>query len=265
MNGETQLLKQLAWLANEEDAGSTAGPSDRWDSLAHGRLSHEEISKLEREAQSSPDARDSFDAFSPLGADFQQRIARHVKAQAPEATHYGQDGVQVSPSWGRPLLALAASALLVLGLLWVVWPWSKQARSLPSYSATWPSGVRSERVEEPTSTQSFFEEGSRFDLLLRPKTDVWPVEAVFFSSQGHGWQPWPVAPEVSDGGAVRVSGEIGTDLQLPAGSSSLMAAVGRPGRIPSPEEIASLMGTNSEIQTATWAAWIRHVTLSGED
>jgi RNA polymerase sigma factor (sigma-70 family) len=58
---------------------------ERWDRLAAGTLSAEEEEELRALADSSPEAREAYKAFKPLGADFQARVVSAINAQSRNA------------------------------------------------------------------------------------------------------------------------------------------------------------------------------------
>ena len=84
------LLKELGNLARREEEAEKARLDERWDRLAAGTLTAEEEAELKALADSSPEAREAYAAFHPLGADFQARVVsainseRASEAPAPE-------------------------------------------------------------------------------------------------------------------------------------------------------------------------------------
>ena len=86
---EDRLSRELGDLARQEDEAERARFDERWDRLAAGTLTAEEEAELKTLAGSSPEAQEAYEAFRPLGADFQ---ARMVSAAAAELVN-----VQPSP------------------------------------------------------------------------------------------------------------------------------------------------------------------------
>jgi RNA polymerase sigma-70 factor (ECF subfamily) len=74
------ILSELGALARQEGEGES--PLDeRWDRLAAGTLTAEEDTELRALAASSPEAREAYEAFRPLGAAFQARVVSAINAE----------------------------------------------------------------------------------------------------------------------------------------------------------------------------------------
>jgi RNA polymerase sigma factor (sigma-70 family) len=74
------ILSELGALARQEGEGES--PLDeRWDRLAAGTLTAEEDAELRALATSSPEAREAYEAFRPLGAAFQARVVSAINAE----------------------------------------------------------------------------------------------------------------------------------------------------------------------------------------
>jgi RNA polymerase sigma-70 factor (ECF subfamily) len=79
MNNDS-ILSELGALARREREAES--PLDeRWDRLAAGTLTAEEDAELRALAASSAEAREAYEAFRPLGADFQARVVRAINAE----------------------------------------------------------------------------------------------------------------------------------------------------------------------------------------
>ena len=76
-----RLLKELGDLARQQDEAERARFDERWDRLAAGTLTAEEEAELKALAEASPEDREAYEAFRPLGADFQARsgVARSAE------------------------------------------------------------------------------------------------------------------------------------------------------------------------------------------
>src|SRR5947199_7226982 len=81
MNMEDQLLKELGALARREEEAERSRLDERWDRLAAGTLTSEEDAELKALAASSPEAREAYEAFRPLGADFQARVVSAINSE----------------------------------------------------------------------------------------------------------------------------------------------------------------------------------------
>src|SRR5581483_237467 len=75
-----QLLGELGGLARQEREAEKARLDERWDRLAAGTLTPEEEAELKALAANSPEARETYEAFRPLGADFQARVVSAINA-----------------------------------------------------------------------------------------------------------------------------------------------------------------------------------------
>src|SRR5687768_15946406 len=81
---EERLLRELGHLAKEEERTERARLDERWDRLAAGTLSAEEEAELLALAETSPEAREAWEAFRPLGPEFQARVVEKIAAELPE-------------------------------------------------------------------------------------------------------------------------------------------------------------------------------------
>ena len=74
-------MRDLGHLAREESEAEKRRLDERWDRLAAGTLSAEEEAELRALAAASPEAARAYEAFRPLGADFQARVVEAIRAQ----------------------------------------------------------------------------------------------------------------------------------------------------------------------------------------
>src|SRR6478672_6542682 len=79
-----RLLRELGDLARSEAEAEKARFDDRWDRLAAGTLTAEEEAELKALADSSPEYQKAYEAFSPLGAEFQARVVREIQSKQAE-------------------------------------------------------------------------------------------------------------------------------------------------------------------------------------
>ena len=63
------------------------------------------------------------------------------------------------------------------------------------------------------------------------------------------------APRIAESGAVLIEGDVGSDVRLPTGESSLIVIVGRAAVLPDPVPLAKELGAAGQKQTAEWSAW----------
>jgi hypothetical protein len=244
MMSEDSLLHELGRLAKEEDEAAKALLDERWDRLAAGTLSAEEDEALRALATRSPAAREAYEAFRPLGAEFQ---ARMVTALAAELRASGGAGkrFRLLPFRPRGLqLAgwLSAASVAATGLLLLLRGPAAMA-PLPGYFAQLSGGVQTFRGgQEPATGAAVFEPGSRLSLVVRPEHSVTDkVEARGFLERGAEIVPWQPMPrfDISPEGAVRLQGTVGKDIFLPPGVSKVWIVVGRRGSLPAAGELVN--------------------------
>jgi hypothetical protein len=277
MNDE-ELMKALGRTARTEPA-----LDERWDKLAAGTLSDTEREALLEEAARSDEAAQAYEAFRPLGAEFQARVvhrlldeaARSDQSPASEASSGAVRTAAAVPADARPAeaarvvpfrrratrftvvpLALAASLLLAVGVVTFMRPGAVPA--LPGYGLALEGQVTLMRGQTPPPQAAPFAQGNHFRLVLTPATRVegQVVARGYVLSDG---EPAPLvapAPRISDDGAVLIEGEVGRDVQLPQGNARLLVIVGRESKLPDPRVLAEQLGAAGQSQSADWAAWM---------
>ena len=237
---EDRILRELGHLAQEEREAEKARLDERWDRLAAGTLTPQEEAELQALAESSPEARETYEAFRPLGAEFQARMVNEIaaelqKKESPLRKILSRILTFRSPTlrpvrWLTAVAATAAAGLLLLLRVPAMAP-------LPVYIAEKPSGgVQMFRGEEgPSSKPPVFTPGSTLKLVVRPQRPVTgPVEARAFQARGAEIVPWEPEPrlDVSALGVVRLKGTIGEEVPR-----RVWIVVGRPGKLPSSDDL----------------------------
>jgi hypothetical protein len=260
---DDELLYALAAEARREADREREALDERWDRLAAGDLSPAEEAGL---AILHPEA---YEAFRPLGADFQQRVVQALQAaaaaeRAPAGAPPGAPGPAVSGEPGVPGPAGAPSGrLLPFHRRRWVWTGAGVAAvaaasvvvfsigirpALPDYTVQVQAGearLRGGAAAAPETAAGGPAAGSAADVLLsagdslvvrvRPETPVTaPIEARWFAAR-RGEVPRQLrgaGAEGSSNGAVRLSGTVGHDLDLTPGVWSLWVMVGRTGALP---------------------------------
>src|SRR5947209_19726504 len=76
-----RLLRELGDLARSETEAEQDRFDERWDRLAAGTLTAEEDAELKALAESSPEAREAYEVFRPLGGDFQALVVGKINAE----------------------------------------------------------------------------------------------------------------------------------------------------------------------------------------
>ncbi|HBL25476.1 MAG TPA: hypothetical protein DD490_01435 [Acidobacteria bacterium] len=232
--------KELARVSREQEEEDMRRLDERWDRLSEGTLTAEEEAELRALASTSEDAARAWEAFRPLGADFQARVVQKIREK--------KSG-KVLP-WRRTLVTLglgssvAAAALLVVVLL---------PAPLPDYAPAEVSGGTSVWRGEDTAAARVpvLAPGDRFRVGLRPATEnpVQPLAAECFLLRGQELYRLAITSAIDPGGAVRVEGTIGDGV--PPGAWTLWSVVGRSGRLPDPEALRSSSG---KVRKRDWVA-----------
>jgi hypothetical protein len=244
---EDRILQSLGDLARREGEADRARFDERWDRLAAGTLSPEEDAELRALAATSPEFREAYEAFQPLGPDVQARIVKKAKAELrrKKIIPFPPRRLEV---WFGAMASIAAALFLVIRI-WII-----PGASLPLYQVDPVLGVQSQRGE-PTATSGLpvFVPGSLLTVSAHPSKPVkGRVEALGFVRPLSGGAVHPLDPQPSfdlpENGAVRLRATLGEGIRLQAGDWRLWIVIGRPGKIPSPSALAE------ELR----AGWTRH-------
>jgi hypothetical protein len=255
MMPEDQLLKELGDLARSRQDAERARLDERWDRLAEGTLSADEEAELRALAEFAPEARDAYQAFQPLGADFQSRMV----ALASTELARGPAPARLLPFRRRARLAtwLGSAAAVAAALTFFVL--RNPAAPLPVYTAQLTGGDQTVRGGETTPSHGLpvLSPGSLLTLTARPQKAVaGPVETrAFFSPLAGGGElrSWEPRREVSQDGFVRLRGTLGRELPLPSGEWRVWIVVGQPGKIPAAGELAAALRAG-RIRNDRWQA-----------
>jgi hypothetical protein len=257
-----RLLSELGDLARQEEEAEKARLDERWDRLAAGTLTAEEEAELKALAESSPEIREAYEAFRPLGADFQARMvsAIHAEWATPAPQPVPPDprplpfrrAVRRIEVWLGAAVAVAASLFLLVH--------GPALPPLPAYSVDPLSGDKASRGGEsvPPGGLPVFSPGSMLELKVRPQPPSriqGPLEARAFrvpvGGAGVDWVPEPgFAVENGADGTVRLRGTLGETTQLPPGMWKICVVVSRPGKAPDERELPAALGS----EHAGWQA-----------
>lgn len=256
-------MRELGHLAKEENEAEQARLDERWDRLAAGTLSAEEEVELRALATADPETREVYEAFRPLGADFQARV---VGKLADEIKSTGaREGRRPRVLPFRPFrLAgwLTAAAAAAAGLVLLLrGPNPATMPPLPLYSAELSGGTRTSRGEEGPSTEpQELAPGDRFQVVLRPetRTEGADLEARCFLLRGRDLRRLETQSQVDPGGAVKMEGSIGRELE--PGDWTLWAVVGRQGELPDPAD-SRFSSARGAIRQRHWVAVPRPIHL----
>lgn len=224
---EDRLLRDLGQLAKEEEGAERARLDERWDRLAAGTLTAEEEAELRALAETSPEAREAWEAFRPLGPEFQARVVEKIAAGLPREEKGRLLSFRPARILGWATAAAAAAAVAVVLL--------RPSAPLPEYEIA-VTGGSSEMRGEPAQD---FAPGDSFRVVLTPPTaaKAGSLEALCFLTDGRERHLVELKSLFDPRGTVRMDGSIPSDL--PPGTWTLWAVVGRPGDLPDPAELRS--------------------------
>lgn len=268
MSDDTPFLRELARVAHEEEAEERSRLDDRWDRLSAGELTPEEEAELRALAETSGKAREAYEAFRPLGQDFQAGVVRAVQAQglAPEAEAAALElPAKVVPFpkraarvWWSAIAATAAAAVLVLFL--------RPPAPLPDYGIPTVSGVQATRGELPETPEVQPLAPGRFQVILQPETSVSrlpALEARCYLLRGRDLRRLEIREQEHDpGGSISIEGSIGGEVR--PGRWTLWSVVGRPGKLPEDAELRSLLPGKDQLRRRDWVALPTEVRILPE-
>jgi hypothetical protein len=286
MSGEDDLLHALAGESHREREAEMARLDERWDRLAAGDLAPAEEAELRALAGQSAAARQAYEAFRPLGADFRQRVVQAVQAQAqdeagappalpppPAASPEPAPAGRILP-FNRLLVrlggALAAAAALAAAVALVIG--TRATTELPGYgpveltasAASQRGGPVAAAAVPPDAAPYLLHQDDRLTLRARPLTAVaGPIEARWFVVR-QGVVRQGAAPrlllggtqEVSSSGVVQLKGRLRQDLGLSPGLWVVWAMVGRPRQLPDASILLSPgAGARWTVRGKDWIVW----------
>ena len=260
---EDRILRELGHLAKEEKEAEQARLDERWDRMAAGTLTPEEDAELRALAESSPEAREAYEAFRPLGPEFQAWMVNKIAGE-----------IEPQPFWDRLLRLLpfppptlrfagwltaagtvAASLFLLLGRV--------SMAPLPVYEiADLSGGVKTFRGETgPSTGPEIFAPGDPFKVILRPRTAGIGkgLEAQCFLLRGRELRSLDVLSQIDPAsGSVKLKGSFGRDLQ--PGIWTLLAVVGRQGELPNAADLRDFAARGT-IRQRDWVGVPRKILI----
>jgi hypothetical protein len=229
------VLKLGRHVRAEPDPAGADDPV--WERLASGELTAAEDAELRQRAAADPGVAALYEAYRPLEASTKERIARNALEQL-------QPAPQRAVWWRRAAMVAAptaAAAAVAIVLMRAAAP-SGPGAAVPAYALVVTGGDRATRSGGalPDSTPIELHRGSRLEIVLRPSTPAaGPVVVNAFLVRGSEARAWTLPMERSTDGAVRITGEAGALLAVPAGTWDLTFVVGREGAVTAdPSEVA---------------------------
>lgn len=263
-SAEDPILKALAETARHRAEQERRLLDDRWDLLAMGDLSAEEVAELRELAEQSPEGAEAFAAFAPLGGDFAARTAAAIRAERDVAKSPAANEVvavlpferkpQATPRHRRPWLGALAAAAAVAAVV-AVGPILRRGTDgpLPDYDVELSGGNSEVRGETAPSAMTekplVLTQGAPFELIVRPETptsEPLVLRCYLVPESGGAARPFSACDkaERSPQGSFRVSGVVGEEIRLDDGTWALWTVVGRAGTLP-PALSPTTRGTTS--------------------
>ncbi len=259
-----RLLRELGDLARSESTAEEARFDDRWDRLAAGTLTAEEEAELKALAESSPENQEAYEAFRPLGAEFQARVVSAIQSeQAERAAEERQPKPQETrprvlpfrPLIRRVELWVGSAAAVAAGVFFMVRP-----PMLGGYGAELEGGFRKERGGETATPNEkrVFTPGAPFRLEVKPKQSLehpGAVKASAYLTTSAGREDLkPLGLEnkfqSSETGSVRLDATMGEDIKVPPGDWILWTVVARKS-LPEAVDVQTRLRANQP-QDTSW-------------
>ena len=250
MNNE-ELLKKLGEVA-KEDASEYDG---KWDLLAAGELTEEEVEKLKQSVPDIEKSNRAFEAFKPLDSKFKSNVVENLLENKQKEIKRAQINVdevsrivkidsivkekekslldKISEFFTIKTLSFSAAcgAAAIIAVI-IVYP-SSDFTPLPDYSITVNRGIQEFRGEkQPEQTKNKIPEyknGSLFELIIRPSQTIEKnvkAEVYFEDKAGSEFIQVPIPIKYDPKGSIRISGIVGKDLKLKPGKWSAWVAIG---------------------------------------
>jgi hypothetical protein len=262
------LFRELAQVNQESEAEERSRLDERWDRLAAGTLTANEEAELRALAATSDEAREAYEAFRPLGPEFQASVVQAIRKQglAPEGETAKAPRAKLLPFPLRPRFAgwaAAAAAAAAAAVMFFLGP----AASFPNYqlALTPISSTRGEQLE--TGKIKVFPPGHRVPVMLKPPTraasHIWPWDTGCYISCGHEARRLDAFEKaMSATGAARMECAISGDLR--PGMCTLWAVIGRWGKLPDPSDLR-LASSHEPIRARDWFALGEEIQIQPPD
>lgn len=263
------LLDQLAQIAREETLEASRRLDERWDRLAGGLASDAEIDELRGMADASGEHYEAYQAFKPLGPDFEQRVVSAIVTRLdidrarPLAAAEAEVAALATPpppaTFGRKLYALygGLGAAMVAAALFLLLP----SGPMPHYILREPPSLQANRgLAEIPLGAPIVADGMYLDLeaIAAFEPETLPAAQLFVAKKGLPLEPCSLEPRIGTDGRVIFYLKIGADLELPFGESKLVLVLGRPGSLPTGEELLRAVQRGGE-GTRNWQVLVQPI------
>lgn len=234
-------VRALGELAREEAGDVLADP--RWEALAAGTISAEDLAALHALAARSPEAAEALRVLAPLDQGVEDRIVAAARAALPRDEKKGERAaedakdtkvVPLAPRrasrWPAIAGGLALAAAVVLGLS--LRPASVREGALPAFEPVLTVGVKELRGDAPEPV--LLARGAAITAALRPAAPVaGKVAARAWLVRGEEAVGLATSEiEVSADGAVKLTMKRPAGRAVAAGAADLLVLVCRPDALP---------------------------------
>lgn len=229
--------RELAQVNRETQSEERDRLGERWDRLSSGELSPEEEAELRALAETSEEARETYEAFRPLGPEFHASVAQAIREQAEAETRAAKPKAKLLPFPRRRVAEWSAAAAAVAAAVLVIF--LRAPEPLPVYADMKVSGGTS--TMRGDTAMEVFAPGDPIRVELRPQTTASyrkPLEAQGFLSCDREVRRLEVRSQVEPNGAVQMRGLISRDVR--PGLCILWAVVCWRGKLPEPADLRSL-------------------------
>lgn len=259
-------LRELAQMKRDQEAEAGNRLDERWDRLSAGELSPEEEAELKALAETSGEAREAYEAFRPLGPEFHASVVQAIREQglAPAESKALEPPAKLLPFrrrarfWTGWSAAAAAAAALFFFLR------NPASPPLPAYSMEVSGGISAMRGEQ--DEVEVFAPGDRCKVVLRPDRSIAQAEPLaahsLLAQAGDLHRLETTREKLDRGGAVMMEVLIDQDVQ--PGDWTLLAVVGRQGKLPEPAELQRFSG-HGQVRQRDWVAVSKEIKIQNRD
>lgn len=186
-----------------------------------------------REAEPVPEGIPAFDAAA------EERMAARLLSKVEAKSHAKPGGAVVRPlRWAYAAMPLAAAAAVLLFFL------SRRSPhgDVPTYemSVVAASELRAPAAAKASDAEVVLDPEGELELVARPSVPVKQASARAFLTRAGETTPWPVPIDVSDEGAVKISGSARTLFPATSGAYVITLVVGAGESMPSPADARKL-------------------------
>jgi len=256
------LLAEIKNIALEDEAVLNGIVDSTYERLAEGSLSEDERAFLESTAQEDNLSSLAFEAFSPLGEDFEEGVTDEIVGylSVDEASAEVATPAQKKESWVERLSQIFSVRILVPALSFcavaaLILPTGVNDNALPLYTFEMVSSDQVLRSGSGQGTQhvSQFSVGSLLDVIVRPKQPTnADVEVKTYLIESMTAREVNLGSKRSTSGAFRIKATIGEQFAKQSGLYELLVIVAPKGEFPSVEELRTVVRSGEPDASSVW-------------